>query len=84
MQAWAGDHQYIGYVPGQGVLINQARIGVELGSTPWTTVPFRAPTSELRLASFGVPVGPPYEAESQPTRATQGASIRGGRVTRWR
>jgi hypothetical protein len=48
MQAWAGDHQYIGYVPGQGVLINQARIGVELGSTPWTTVPFRAPTSELR------------------------------------
>jgi hypothetical protein len=63
MEAGAGDHAYIGYVPGQGVLINQARIGVELGSTPWTTIPFRAPSRELRLASFGVPVGPPYEAE---------------------
>jgi hypothetical protein len=72
MQVWAGDHQYIGYVPGQGVLINQARIGVELGSTPWTTVPFRAPTSELRLASFGVPVGPPYMAEFATYRGHSG------------
>ena len=64
LQVGAGGHAYSGYVPGQGVvLINQARIGVELGSTPWTTVPFRAPASEMRLASFGVPVGPPYEAE---------------------
>jgi hypothetical protein len=64
VQVAAGHHAYYGYVPGQGVVhINQVRIGVELGSTPWATVPFRAPASEMRLASFGVPVGPPYQAE---------------------
>ena len=63
MEAGAGGQGYIGYVPGQGVLVNQARIGVELGSTPWSTIPFRAPSRELRLASFGVPAGPPYEGE---------------------
>jgi hypothetical protein len=36
---------------------------VELGSTPWSAVRYRAPARETRLASFGVPVGPPYEAE---------------------
>jgi hypothetical protein len=63
VEAGAGDQLYIGYAPGQGLLINQARIGVELGSTPWSAVPFRAPGRETRLASFGVPAGPPYEAE---------------------
>jgi hypothetical protein len=58
-----GGQRYLDYMPGKGLLINQARIGVELGSTPWSTVPFRAPARETRLASFGVPVGPPYEAE---------------------
>ncbi len=58
-----GGQRYLDYMPGAGLLINQARIGVELGGTPWSTVPFRAPARETRLASFGVPVGPPYEAE---------------------
>ena len=63
MMVTAGGQRYLDYEPGQRLLINQARIGVELGGTPWSTVPFRAPAREMRLASFGVPVGPPYEAE---------------------
>jgi hypothetical protein len=50
------------YDPGNGD-VEAARIGVELGSTPWSTIPFRAPARETRLASSGVPAGPPYEAE---------------------
>jgi hypothetical protein len=61
--AAAGGYQYGNYPAGQGIVVNQVRIGVELGSTPWSTAPFRPPASEMRLASFGVPVGPPYEAE---------------------
>ncbi len=63
MQASVGGQRYLDYMPGNGLLINQVRIGVQLGSTPWSTVPFRAPARETRLATFGVPVGPPYEAE---------------------
>ena len=62
-QAQVERQDYLDYMPGRGLLINQVRLGVELGSTPWSTVPFRAPAREMRLASFGVPVGPPYEAE---------------------
>ena len=63
LEADVGNQAYYGYSPGMGVLVNQARIGVELAGTPWTALPFRAPARELRLASFGVPAGPPYEAE---------------------
>lgn len=61
--AGAGGYSYGNYPADKGIVVNQARIGVELGSSPWSDVPFRAPSSEMRLASFGVPVGPPYEAE---------------------
>lgn len=61
--ATAGGKGYFNYTPGEGVIVNQVRIGVELGGTPWSTVPFRAPTTETRLASLGEPVGPPYEGE---------------------
>lgn len=63
MLASVQGQRYLDYMPGKGLLINQARTGVQLGSTPWSTVAFRAPVRETRLASFGVPVGPPYEAE---------------------
>ena len=63
MEASVEGQRYLDYIPGRGLLINQVRIGVELGRTPWDTVPFRAPARETRLASLGVPAGPPYEAE---------------------
>ena len=36
---------------------------MELGATPWSTTPFRAPAAATRLAEFGVPTAPPAEAE---------------------
>jgi hypothetical protein len=56
-------YAYNNYPANAGMVVNQVRIGVELGSTPWSAVRYRAPAREERLASFGVPVGPPYEAE---------------------
>jgi hypothetical protein len=41
----------------------QARIGVELGSTPWAAPALRAPASATRLMSFDRPPPPPYAAE---------------------
>ncbi len=61
--AGAGGQSYQSYAPGTGLDVNQVRIGVELGGTPWTTVKFHAPSAETRLASLGVPTPPPYEAE---------------------
>ena len=81
MQASVEGQTYLDYMPGKGLLINQVRIGVELGSTPWSTVPFRAPASETRLATFGVPVGPPTRPRSQPKKTTRPASTHGGRIT---
>jgi len=58
-----GNQEYYGYVPPGGTTFTQARIGAELGATPWTTITYRAPAREQALATFGVPAGPPYEAE---------------------
>jgi hypothetical protein len=58
-----GSQAYSGYVPPSGIRFTQARIGAELGATPWTTITYRTPSREQLLATFGVPVGPPYEAE---------------------
>jgi hypothetical protein len=41
----------------------QARIGMELGSTPWAAPVLRAPASATRLMSFDRPPPPPYAAE---------------------
>jgi hypothetical protein len=61
--AGAGRYAYNNYPANSGMVVNQVRVGVELGNTPWSAVPFRGPARETRLASFGVPAGPPYEAE---------------------
>ncbi len=63
LDAQVNNYDYPNYSPGAGVVFNQARIGAEFGSTPWSTVPFRHPATEKRVATFGVPPGPPYEAE---------------------
>jgi hypothetical protein len=42
---------------------SQARIGVELGASPWASVPMRAPKGAIKLASFDRPAPPPYAAE---------------------
>ena len=44
--AAAGRYAYNNYPANAGMVVNQARIGVELGSTPWSAVPFRAPARE--------------------------------------
>jgi hypothetical protein len=58
-----GSQDYSGYLPPSGTTFTQARIGAELGATPWTTITYRTPSREQLLATFGVPVGPPFEAE---------------------
>ncbi len=63
MDVEAGNQSYLNYAPSTGLDVNQVRIGVELGGTPWTTVPVHAPSAETRLASLGVPTPPPYWAE---------------------
>lgn len=63
MDVGASGQSYDSYAPGTGLDVNQVRIGVELGGTPWTTVQFHAPSAGTRLASLGVPPPPPYEAE---------------------
>jgi hypothetical protein len=47
--------------PGQDYA--QARLGVELGASPWAAVPFRAPRAAVAIATFDRPVPPPYAAE---------------------
>jgi hypothetical protein len=61
---------YTGYSPGAGVTFGQARIGAEFGIGPWSTVPFRHPSSQVKLAKFWEPSTAPYEAEL----ATNGGS----------
>jgi len=58
-----GSQAYYGYVPPSGTTFTQARIGTELGATPWSTISYHTPARQRWLGSFGVPVGPPYEAE---------------------
>ena len=41
----------------------QARIGVELGATPWAAPVLRTPASVTGLMSFDRPPPPPYFAE---------------------
>ena len=36
---------------------------MEFGATPWTATPVHVPAHRTAVATFGVPVGPPYEAE---------------------
>jgi hypothetical protein len=62
-QASVNGQDYLGYEPPPGIVFNQARIGVEFGATPWTADPVRVPAHRTAVATFGVPVGPPYEAE---------------------
>ena len=54
---------YFGYTPGTSAVFTQGRIGVEFGATPWTVTPVKLPAHRTAVATFGVPVGPPYEAE---------------------
>jgi hypothetical protein len=42
---------------------DQARLGVELGSSPWAAANVRAPESALKIATSDRPVPPPYFAE---------------------
>jgi hypothetical protein len=42
---------------------SQARIGVELGASPWAAVRLKRPRSAMPLVSFDRPPPPPYEAE---------------------
>jgi hypothetical protein len=72
---------YDNYSPGPGLAFRPARIGVELGATPWSTTPFRAPAAATRLAKFGVPTAPPAEAEIATTTGTGPVSPRGGHIT---
>lgn len=51
------------YTPGTSAVFTQGRIGVEFGATPWTVKPVHVPAHRTAVATFGVPVGPPYEAE---------------------
>jgi hypothetical protein len=37
------------------MVVNQARIGVELGSTPWSAVPFRARPARRAWPRSGFP-----------------------------
>lgn len=52
-----------GYTPGTKAVFTQGRIGVEFGATPWTATPVHVPAHRTAVVTFGVPVGPPYEAE---------------------
>jgi hypothetical protein len=63
LSSQVNDKSYSNYSPGPGLAFHQARIGVELGATPWSTAPFRAPEAAVRLARLGVPSAPPAEAE---------------------
>jgi hypothetical protein len=62
-QASAPGQDYFAYNPGASAVFNQSRIGVEFGATPWAVTPMRVPAHRTAVATFGVPVGPPYEAE---------------------
>lgn len=68
---------YWNYYLDPGLVFNRARIGAEFGLTPWSTVPFRHPSSQMRLAKFWEPSTAPYEAEF----ATYGGSS--GCVAGW-
>lgn len=61
---------YVNYSLGPGVTISQARIAAEFGLSPWSTVPFRHPSSAVKLAKFWEPSTAPFEAEL----ATSGSS----------
>jgi hypothetical protein len=63
VQSGVGSQIYGGYLPPNGTTFTQARIGAELGGTPWSTIAYRIPARQRLLATFGVPAGPPYEAE---------------------
>jgi hypothetical protein len=55
------------YVPAKPTrYFTEARIGVELGTSPWAGVPMRAPRAAVRLASFDRPPPPPYAVEVWP------------------
>ena len=54
---------YDNYFLDPGLVFSQARIGAELGPSPWSTVPFRHPSRQLRLATFWESATVPFEAE---------------------
>jgi hypothetical protein len=63
---------YLNYTPGTGVTFGQARIVAEFGLTPWSTVRFRHPASQVKLATFWEPSAAPYEAEFATTGGSSG------------
>jgi hypothetical protein len=63
VEAGSSGADYPNYFLDPGLVFNQARIGAEFGLTPWSTVPFRHPSSQMRLATFWEPSTAPFEAE---------------------
>lgn len=58
------NYQVVGSVPAKPTLnFTSARIGVELGASPWSAPRLRAPVSAIGLMSFDRPTPPPYAAE---------------------
>ena len=53
--ASVNNYAYNTYYPGPGLLFDQARLGAEFGTTPWSTVTFKPPGTQQLLASIGVP-----------------------------
>ncbi len=60
--ASANGYEYNYQVPSASVF-GQARLGVEFGATPWSTVGYRAPKATVPLVTFDRPRPPPYAAE---------------------
>jgi len=63
---------YSNYYLNPGLAFNQARIGAELGLTPWSRVPFRHPSHQMRLATFWEAATGPMEAELATYRGSSG------------
>jgi len=63
---------YQNYFLDPGIAFKQARVGAELGTTPWSRVPFRHPSRQMRLATFWEPATAPFEAELGTYRGSSG------------
>lgn len=63
LNAQINNQAYINDNPPAGLRFSQARIAAQFGTSPLSEAAFHPPASQIPLASFGVPPGPPFEAE---------------------
>lgn len=72
VEARSSGADYGNYSLNPGLAFNQARIGIELGLTPWSRVPFRHPSRQMSLATFWESATGPQEAELATYRGSSG------------